>query len=603
MLEICDVFTSLAGEGPYVGTPCHFIRFSRCNLRCSFCIGVKPGRRKPSIITTNCPNKKINQVEVGDKLLAMDNSGKLVETEVKEIFQRTVNEHYGIKVEGKRWLYFTPDHPILTNGGWVHAKDLKTNDEVIFITPNEKIRFHKKRYNPMFNPESVKKMIAHNDYKKIGEKSALTIKRLYEEGKLENPLYSLKVGNPEKYEEICRMFSERMKTNNPMKNPETAKKVAEKMKVLMKGRKFSGEHRRKIALSKMGDKNPMRRPEVAAKSWIGHHRRPSSIENFVIDVVRSCNFPVTYVGNGKMWVGSKEDKLYNPDFVVDGQKKVIEVYDPTYLRRGEVWRDNRISHFEKYGYECLALEITWKTPEDDVSRALRNFISNGLKVQSIKKYFPKRYKCLGPKPLKVYNFRCEPYNNFFVDYILSHNCDTKYAWSRGNKFSIEKLISMVLELGDGAKMVVLTGGEPLLQDRKSLARLCGVLKSKGFKILVETNGTLTPTPTLLKKVDIWSISPKLKNSGHRIRYGGLKWLKNAKEWYFKFVIRVPKREIPNVTEYLKKRDLPSSIVFLQPVNEPGVDYVKKSRELAKFVLENNLPYKVIPQFHVLLGLK
>ncbi len=36
-LTVSEIFTSLQGEGPYMGYPCFFIRLSGCNLRCSYC--------------------------------------------------------------------------------------------------------------------------------------------------------------------------------------------------------------------------------------------------------------------------------------------------------------------------------------------------------------------------------------------------------------------------------------------------------------------------------------------------------------------------------------------------------------------------------------
>ena len=37
MLKINEIFYSIQGEGVFAGTPMVFIRFSGCNLRCSFC--------------------------------------------------------------------------------------------------------------------------------------------------------------------------------------------------------------------------------------------------------------------------------------------------------------------------------------------------------------------------------------------------------------------------------------------------------------------------------------------------------------------------------------------------------------------------------------
>lgn len=36
-MKICEIFTSIQGESSYAGMPCTFIRFSGCNLRCSYC--------------------------------------------------------------------------------------------------------------------------------------------------------------------------------------------------------------------------------------------------------------------------------------------------------------------------------------------------------------------------------------------------------------------------------------------------------------------------------------------------------------------------------------------------------------------------------------
>jgi 7-carboxy-7-deazaguanine synthase len=92
-------------------------------------------------------------------------------------------------------------------------------------------------------------------------------------------------------------------------------------------------------------------------------------------------------------------------------------------------------------------------------------------------------------------------------------CDTKYAWKEGRKYSIAQVSEKINKLRHRfpARWICLTGGEPLLQD---LADLVKALKREGFKIQVETNGTLyRPLP-----VDWYSISPKPDKYYYRPEY-------------------------------------------------------------------------------------
>ena len=139
-----EVFSSINGETNDAGKPCTFIRLYGCPINCSYCIGVKKGRHIPRVIMSREPNKKIFDVKVGDTLMTLDDDGNHVETTVTNVMSRNSPEHYGIKIEGKKEIFATPEHPFMTQRGWVRADQLTTSDEIIHITPNEKISFHKK---------------------------------------------------------------------------------------------------------------------------------------------------------------------------------------------------------------------------------------------------------------------------------------------------------------------------------------------------------------------------------------------------------------------------------------------------------------------------
>ncbi len=61
--------------------------------------------------------------------------------------------------------------------------------------------------------------------------------------------------------------------------------------------------------------------------------------------------------------------------------------------------------------------------------------------------------------------------------------------------------------------IVITGGEPLL-NQEGLVNLIKELTNinRNAFITIETNGTIEPINSILEYVDLWSVSPKLKNS-------------------------------------------------------------------------------------------
>lgn len=87
-------------------------------------------------------------------------------------------------------------------------------------------------------------------------------------------------------------------------------------------------------------------------------------------------------------------------------------------------------------------------------------------------------------------------------------CDTDFVGTdgtEGGKFRDADALAAAIDAawagGSGPKMVVLTGGEPLLQVD---APLLDALHARGFEIAVETNGTVVPP----SGIDWLCVSPK-----------------------------------------------------------------------------------------------
>lgn len=93
-------------------------------------------------------------------------------------------------------------------------------------------------------------------------------------------------------------------------------------------------------------------------------------------------------------------------------------------------------------------------------------------------------------------------------------CDTSYAWNQddGREMSAKEVINEVIRLSPHYQSwTLLTGGEPLWQE-DGLRELVEELKRAGYKIEVETNGSL-PKPRWWTLVDSWNADMKCPSSG------------------------------------------------------------------------------------------
>ncbi|AXG80836.1 7-carboxy-7-deazaguanine synthase QueE [Streptomyces paludis] len=97
-------------------------------------------------------------------------------------------------------------------------------------------------------------------------------------------------------------------------------------------------------------------------------------------------------------------------------------------------------------------------------------------------------------------------------------CDTKYTWDWSRfdprKESTKRTVVDLLAWATSSpvELVVITGGEPLLQQTRLVPLVRGLLAA-GKRVEFETNGTLAPMPELAVDGVLFNVSPKITSFG------------------------------------------------------------------------------------------
>lgn len=101
-------------------------------------------------------------------------------------------------------------------------------------------------------------------------------------------------------------------------------------------------------------------------------------------------------------------------------------------------------------------------------------------------------------------------------------CDSPYTWD-ADRFDLRTEITLltvpeVRERTPVAPLVVITGGEPLLNQRKpQFVELLQGFKDEGVELHCETNGTIVPNADMVRLFDHFMVSPKLAHAGEHKR--------------------------------------------------------------------------------------
>ncbi len=176
------------------------------------------------------------------------------------------------------------------------------------------------------------------------------------------------------------------------------------------------------------------------------------------------------------------------------------------------------------------------------------------------------------------NLACEFCDTEFESFA-GHACDD--VINEVKRLALNSVGKKVVEL------VVITGGEPF---RQNIEYLCEKLIAEGFKVQIETNGTLYRP--VAKEVEI-ICSPKNTNGYAIIREDLLERV-NA----FKFIISAHDDKYKTVAEVGQSKF--NTPVYIQPMDEYNEIKNKENLELVKKLAMDN-GYRISLQTHKIIG--
>jgi 7-carboxy-7-deazaguanine synthase len=168
-------------------------------------------------------------------------------------------------------------------------------------------------------------------------------------------------------------------------------------------------------------------------------------------------------------------------------------------------------------------------------------------------------------------------------------CDTAYAFSGGQWMSFDQILDGIA--ANKTTYITVTGGEPLAQ--KPCLQLLSELCDRGYTVSLETSGALSVQDVDARVVKVMDIKTPDSGESGRNLYENLQWLDNKDQ--IKLVI-CSRADYDWARERLQQYNMNNQCeVLFSPVHGR-----QSARELAEWILRDNLPVRLQLQLHKLL---